>query len=144
MTVLADGLIIEGLEPRPWQAHDVAGRYAEIFWLPVLGPSSLWLLRHAAMHTGGGHHPWRIHTDELSARLGITVTTLTHTIERLARFDQGDIDANGCTVRLATRLAWLGPRSLNRLPVALRDLHASYVAHHRSDLHALNSPKESA
>jgi hypothetical protein len=139
---LADSLTVEGFEPRPWEAHDVTGRYAETFWLPIVGPSALWLLRHASLHTSGGHHPWRIHTDDLAHRLGINPTVLARTVGRLATLGMADVDGSGSVVRLATRVAWLGPRRLERLPASLRDLHASYLAHHRSDLRAY--PKESA
>ena len=34
--------------------HHVTSRYCEEFWLPTIGPSALWLLRHVSRHTETG------------------------------------------------------------------------------------------
>ena len=107
----------------------VTSRYCEVFWLPILGPSAMWMLRHCAYHTAGG--PYVVDVDTLARSLGLGGGTGVHgpvrrTLTRLIAFHC----ASGGVNRYAVRSS-LGPvprSALGRLPESLRAAHAAFVA----------------
>lgn len=102
----------------------VGSLYVEQFWLPIIGPSATWMLRHVARHTGDG--PYLVDRDTLARSLGLSGGSGRHcvvrrTLTRLVLFDcgHGGVD----TWALRRRLGPVPARRLRRLPDPLRDAH---------------------
>ena len=123
------------------QPHVPQGEYAERFWLPVVGPSGLWLLRWAqrelvacearseaddsgAGDSGGG---FDIDSNELAQRIGLGVGTarqspLRRSLKRLETFELARrLDES--VVEFRTTLPPVSTRQLERMPVNLRREH---------------------
>ncbi len=102
------------------------GEYAESFWLPVLGPTCLWLLRACAYGFDEGEGftvPW----SDMAAAIGLqagsgSCAPLRKSLERLVRFGLAErIDGQRYAVR--DRLPWV-PRQLARTwPVSRQRAH---------------------
>jgi hypothetical protein len=106
--------------------YPVDSRYVECFWLPVLGPSAVWLLRHAEFHTEMG--PYVVDEDVLARSIGIGVAggrPLRRTLERLVRFHCALGGVDQWAVR--TALPALNARMEEHLPEALRVAHREFV-----------------
>ena len=106
--------------------HPALGRYAETYWLPVLGPTSLWALRRLAGwltdRPGGFPLPLGRFADELGlghgrGQRGPHVRALA----RLVAFDMARIDGDRLAVRLA--VPTMHDRLIDRLPNHLAALH---------------------
>lgn len=113
------------------EPFEAVGRYAEIFWLPVLGPTAMWFLRAAHRRTHGGASAWDVEADELAGMLGVDRGQANRTVNRLAAFQlaahaEGDVS----WLVVATRLPWLQPGRVRRLPDGLRNLHDAYQHAH--------------
>jgi hypothetical protein len=101
--------------------------YAELVWLPVLGPSSFLLWRHLArrlQHTTAG---FTVAVDELSAALGLgvgngTQSPMTRTVRRVQRFGAARFDAPN----VLTVLTALPPAPRHQLT----RLHPIVLCHH--------------
>lgn len=103
----------------------VASAYCETFWLPIIGPTALWLLRAAARHTAEG--PWAVDVEALGRSLGVggsfgRHSLLHRTFDRLKRFECAD-GGWSTTWRLRTHLPPLARRHLARLPEPLQRQH---------------------
>jgi hypothetical protein len=80
------------LDPR---AHDPVRSYAvEWHWLPVVGPTALWVARRivllvdAHVPEDDGPEVWTSY-DQLGAAVGVTADRAHHAMRRLARFQVG-------------------------------------------------------
>ena len=116
-------------------AVDPRSSYTERFWLPILGPSTTWLLRHLARVLEESPAGAVIDVPETARALGLGERSgrngpLIRTIERAADF--GTITPLG-PQRLAVRrlLPLLSARQVARLPLGLRVEHARQVAAQR-------------
>ncbi len=107
--------------------YDPRSNYVEHFWLPVLGPSSIWLLRRAGflleMYPGGIEIPAAF----LASSLGLgdakgTNSLLLKTLQRCVDFEVAR-QTNEGTFAFRRKLAPLTVRQLSRLPKALADSH---------------------
>ncbi len=107
--------------------HDPRSAYVERFWLPVLGPSTTWLLRHFASQLD--RHPVGCTLDvhETARALGLGEHSsrrgpFLRTISRAIDFEMAVVRGSR---RLAVRRALppLARRHLIRLPEALRAEH---------------------
>ena len=115
--------------------HDPRSTYVERFWLPVLGPSTVWLLRRLA--DGLDEHPEGFELDlaETARALGVGMrggrnSPMVKTIERTCRFGAARMyGAGGLAVR--RRLAPLTRAQVERLPDPLREEHAAWLARPR-------------
>jgi hypothetical protein len=105
--------------------YSVRSLYAETFWLPVIGPSSLWMMRRLS-GLDGVEVPLTVLSRELGLGLGVRRhSPVTRTVCRLITFglaavipwEQGD--------HLAVRLALppLTRRQTTRLPEHLQARH---------------------
>ncbi|MHB8188826.1 MAG: hypothetical protein ACYDHP_00045 [Ferrimicrobium sp.] len=107
--------------------YPVQSRYVELFWLPLLGPSSLILLRRLDQLLSAGSDSVTISTQELARSLGLGASSchrslLTKTIARCSDFHVlRNPDPETLSVR--RRLHPLSDRQLTRLPAGLRELH---------------------
>lgn len=108
----------------------VRSEYVELFWLGVLGPTSLWLLRRLV--SGFDHYPdgYELNLPETAAALGLTYRTdkecpFTRGIERLVMFGMAQTYSYGLAVRMNVPV--LPARHAQRLPQHLRDAHALWA-----------------
>lgn len=116
------------------QAVEARSAYAEMFWLPVIGPSSLWLLRRIELTATV--RPWSIDRTELGALFGLSGTgkhsPLTRTLVRLHGFyllrplDHREVvRATAFLVRCGLPL--LTRKQVERLPGGLQMAHAKFL-----------------
>ena len=124
------GAIPERLFLRSWAdpvidlvGYDPRSPYVERFWLPVLGPSTIWLLRRLASlleeRPGGSV----VETARLARELGIGERTgpaapFARTVKRCVDFQMARWEEPALAVR--RRLPPLAQRHLRRLPDPLR------------------------
>lgn len=104
--------------------------YLEQCWGPVLGPSSVALLRHCMWHWQDAT-PAVVDAAELAAEIGLGRGTggsspLWHTIDRLARFAM--VEVTGAEVAVYTEVTPVGARRLERLPAWTRRRHQAHMA----------------
>jgi hypothetical protein len=126
--LLADQLAVE-----PWPdpvideiGHDPRSQYAELYWLPVLGPSTTWLLRRFASYLDDEPHGVRLQIEDLARRLGIGERTgpngpFARSIKRCVDFQMAQWQ--GSTLAVRTHLPPLARRHLRRLPESLQAEH---------------------
>lgn len=109
--------------------HRLLSEYVEWFWLPVLGPTALCLLRKLALR--GQRPPLAYDLPELARSLGVGYhqgrnSPLNRTLERLVMFHVASWD--GHTLHVRRCLPTLPARHVDRLPERLRAVHAEYLA----------------
>ena len=108
-----------GYDPRSW--------YVEQFWLPVIGPTSTWLVRHLAARLDASPAGIDIEVDATAHALGLGRKSGRHsplqrslsrcvTFELACRRDEG-------TYRVRRRIPPLPRRHLVRLPLSLQETH---------------------
>lgn len=123
---------------RPWpdhylaeHGHDVRSSYVELFWLGILGPSSMVLLRRLAAGLEHAPQGYRLPVVDTARSLGLAPPTTRNSafvralyrcvIFRIVRFVDADLE-------IRRRLPTLHPAQLERLPVSLQAAHATLVA----------------
>ncbi|HET9092461.1 MAG TPA: hypothetical protein VFN50_08625 [Acidimicrobiales bacterium] len=123
----------ERLVVEPWDdpvvdeiGHDPRSAYVETFWLPVLGPSTTWLLRRFASHLDDSPHGVEFETDDLARRLGIGERSgpnapFARTVKRCVDFQMAEWRGPALAVR--RHLPPLARRHLRRLPASLQAEH---------------------
>ncbi|MHB8243850.1 MAG: hypothetical protein ACYDGN_00660 [Acidimicrobiales bacterium] len=121
------------LHVEPWTdpvvdeiGHDPRSAYAETFWLPVLGPSTTWLLRRFASHLDDAPAGVDFDVEDLARRLGIGERSgpnapFTRTLKRCVDFQMAEWRGGALAVR--RRLPPLARRHLRRLPETLQSEH---------------------
>lgn len=135
-----DSEVPPSIEVRAWwdpdlaiKGHELRGAYVERYWLGVLGPSVVFLLRRMAR--GLDEHPagFRIDLADTARAIGLgggvnRQSPIVRTIDRACMF--------GAMRRLApdqlevrTHLPRLTKRQLERLPQAVRRSHDAWLAH---------------
>jgi hypothetical protein len=109
------------------RGHDPRDAYVERFWLPILGPSTTWLLRRFARGFDEMPGGFRIDLADTSRALGLGEGTGRHSmisrsVDRACQF--GMAQRHGVD-RLAVRthIPPLSQRQLKRLPLALQHAH---------------------
>ncbi len=105
-------------------------RYAETYWLPVLGPSALWALRRLsallAMRPAGITVPMGMFSSELGlGGNGGRHAPAVRALGRLVLFGMAEVRGDELAVR--RKVPPLARRQLRRLPAHLADAHQ---AHH--------------
>jgi hypothetical protein len=117
-------------EQTTW-GHDPRDAYVERFWLGILGPSTVWLLRRFA--DGFDHWPTGYEIDllETAAALGLAPSTARHsplgrTLHRCCTFDLAAPHRWGLCVR--RRIPTLAAHHLQRLPSSLQTAHRDWMA----------------
>jgi hypothetical protein len=128
---------LDPLHIEPWAdpvideiGHDPRSAYVELFWLPVLGPSTTWLLRRFASHLDDAPGGVELSTDDLARRLGIGErhgpnAPFARTVKRCLDFQMAEW--RGPTLAVRTHLPPLARRHLRRLPESLQAEHESFV-----------------
>ena len=106
--------------------HDPRSSYAEMYWLPVLGPSTTWLLRRFAAHLDDMPAGVELDTEELARGLGLGERSgpnapFARTIKRCVDFEMAEWRESSLAVR--RHLPPLARRHLRRLPESLQNRH---------------------
>lgn len=101
--------------------HDPRSVYCETFWLPVLGPTSLWLLRRTATLLERWPDGITVDVGDLAGQLGVQPSQLRATLNRLTYFRIAERGVN--VWRIRTRLGPVPTRLQRRLPASLLALH---------------------
>lgn len=107
--------------------HDPRSQYAETFWLPILGPSTLWLLRHVAMRFDVEPEGFTLDLDEASSALGIRSkggrnNAFQRSIGRSIGFSMGRV-VDDATLEVRRVMPWLHGGQVRRLSTRRQRLH---------------------
>lgn len=107
--------------------HDPRSQYAETFWLPILGPSTLWLLRHIATRFDVEPEGFTLELDEASSALGIRSNggrnnAFQRSIGRMIGFNMGRV-VDAVTIEVRRVMPWLHGGQVRRLSPARQRLH---------------------
>jgi hypothetical protein len=109
--------------------YDPRAAYVEQFWLGILGPSSIWLLRRIAVGFDTWPDGFEIDLAETAAALGLGTSgrnsPFSRTLHRLIQFGMAQPASFGLAVR--RRLPPLTTRQVGRLPHRLQDAHRAWV-----------------
>ncbi|MGZ0219580.1 MAG: hypothetical protein ACKVIY_11265 [Acidimicrobiales bacterium] len=146
---LADVLTVE-----PWHdpvidthGHDPRSPYVERFWIAVLGPSAVWLLRRVARELDEHPDGLELFLPDLAGQLGLgwnrgRNSPMYRTIERCCSFKTAR-HLGPDAVAFRRHLAPLTQGQVSRLPISLAHDHAQWASTHRArpaagqdDLHA--------
>lgn len=121
---------------------DPRSHYAETFWLPILGPSTLWLLRHIAFRFDVEPNGFVLDLEDTSTSLGIRSNggrngAFHRSLNRMVGFNMGStIDDHTIAVRRVMPPLRSGQvrRLPDRLQAAHRDALESRSARRGEDL----------
>lgn len=107
--------------------HDPRSAYVERFWLPVLGPSAVWLLRHLAAELEARPEGTTIDVADTARALGVGArggrnSPFARSIERITTFGFARL-VGPEELQVRTALPPLTQRQLQRLPVTLQRDH---------------------
>jgi hypothetical protein len=112
--------------------YDPRSAYVERFWLGVLGPSAVWLLRRLAR--GLEDHPdgFRINLADTARALGLGEGTsrnsmVVRTVDRTCQFGVAQLHGRN-RIAVRSHVAPLNARQLKRLPVAVQRAHDQWMA----------------
>jgi hypothetical protein len=109
--------------------HDPRSLYAETFWLPILGPTALLLLRHLATRFDETPAGVELRVAETSQALGVgnregSSSPIVRTLARLEQFEMACADPRSPTIAVRRNLPPVTRRQLGRLPMPLQRQHA--------------------
>lgn len=126
---------------RPWfdpalqaRGFEPRSEYVERYWLGVVGPSVVLLLRRLAR--GLEEHPrgFTVEVDETARAIGLGAgngrnAPLQRTLERACLFSTMRHSSDG-GYEVRTHLPRLSARQLSRLPASVRTTHGPWLARH--------------
>ncbi|MHB8329077.1 MAG: hypothetical protein ACYDD6_05565 [Acidimicrobiales bacterium] len=127
----------EAIDVVPWPdpvidalGHDPRSWYVEQFWLPVLGPTSTWLVRRIAARFDDGPDGFPLALDEAARSLGLGGRSGRHSpfaraIGRCVTFELARWQ-DPSTLAMRRSLPPLPRRHILRLPPGLQGLHESW------------------
>ena len=136
MPVAIPDLSTDVLSVCPWPddvidalGHDPRSFYVERFWLGVLGPSTIWLLRRIARGLEASPAGFDLPLGETAQAIGIggrgRTSSFARTLGRICQFDLARVELPN-TVAVRRKLPPLARRHLARLPAALQDEHTRW------------------
>ncbi len=110
---------------------DPRSSYVEHFWLPILGPSSIFLLRRLAYLFDVNSGTQEVSLKDISFEIGLGSpkgfgNSITKTLNRLIQFDMAKLLPSG-TLSIRRSIPPLNVRQLARIPLALQDLHHALI-----------------
>lgn len=111
--------------------HDPRSAYVEQFWLGILGPSTVWWLRHCAYHLDSEPEGTVIDLHDAASQLGVghrggRNSPLSRAIDRSVRF--GAARPNGdLQLAVRRRLPPLNQGQVRRLPVRVQRSHQRFM-----------------
>jgi hypothetical protein len=109
--------------------HDPRSWYVEHFWLPIVGPTGVWLMRRLASDLEVRPQGFDLRLEETARALGVGTRRGRHSplgraIVRCAQFELAASWGNVLAVR--SRMPPLPIRHLMRLPPSLRQMHEAW------------------
>ncbi len=112
--------------------HDPRSAYVERFWLGVIGPSALWLLRMFAYGFDAAPEGYPLDAHNVARALGLGDRVGRHSpvqraVDRLCHFDLAAV-RGGVTLLVRRDIPWLDERKVFRLPDLLRVEHEQWDA----------------
>lgn len=113
--------------------YDPRSRYVELFWLPLLGPASVLLLRRTAYLFEARPQGCDLDLGTFAATLGLRGavgrnSTLVRTFHRLASFGFADATwLDDGAVYIASSLHALTPKGVDHLPAVLQSTLTAQV-----------------
>jgi hypothetical protein len=115
--------------------HDPRSAYAERFWLPVLGPTTAWLLRSIAWGFDSAPDGYLLDVGATAEGIGIAGTVsrngpIVRSLTRACQFDAMSLEVlpDGTPIfHVRRHLPWLSRRLVETLPAPMRDEHRSWV-----------------
>lgn len=107
----------------------VFSRYVELYWLPVLGPSALWILRRMVMGFESFPEGYELDCATTATDLGLRFSSspnnsFTRSLQRCLYFGTLQTHQGGLAVRC--NLPAISARQLQRLSPALRNAHEAW------------------
>lgn len=117
--------------------HRIDDEYTELFWLPILGPTSTWLLRRLARGLLELPNGYSCNLSDLARSLGVSYSTnsgaFPRALSRCVMFGmcQQIAVVPRVTLTVRTHVPSLSRRHRERLPDELRDDHDIWLAGHR-------------
>ena len=110
---------------------DPRSSYVEHFWLPILGPSCIFLLRRLAYTFDLDTATQEVSLRDISFEIGLGSpkgfgNSITKTLNRCIQFDMAKLQPNG-TLSVRRSLPPLNQRQLARLPTDLQNLHETLI-----------------
>lgn len=110
--------------------HDPRSEYVELFWLGVLGPSTVWLLRRIAGLLQDNPNGVTIDLEDTAGALGVGGRAARHaplqrSLDRCVSFGMAQRSATALAVR--RRLPPLAHRHLVRLPLSVQQRHHQWI-----------------
>ncbi len=110
--------------------HDLRSTYVERFWLPILGPTTTFFLRHVAVELEAHPDGFDLHLLDTAGALGLGGRTgrnapFLRAIDRTRSFKLSQPAGPGA-LAVRRRIPPLTRVQIERLPVPLRDEHASW------------------
>ncbi|MCB1256312.1 MAG: hypothetical protein KDB26_04360 [Microthrixaceae bacterium] len=140
---------------RPWwdpelavAGHALASPYVETFWLGVLGPSVICLLRRLARGFEGHPQGFRLSLPDTAKAIGLGAGTgrqapINRTIDRACTFHIARrVASDEIDVRLY--LPSLTARQVSRLPLSIQNSHERWVAMHSGHSRTVDGTSQSA
>jgi hypothetical protein len=111
--------------------HDPRTLYVERFWLPVLGPSALLLMRRLARDLEAEPEGFELQADLWAGELGLGIRVgqrgpFWRSLDRLARFTMAA--PHGTELLVRRRMPPLTHRQVARLPARLQPAHQRWQA----------------
>lgn len=112
--------------------HDPVSQYAELFWLPILGPSSLWLLRRVSLMLQDSPSGFSVKMCDLAQEIGLgnwrgPRSPFQRAMDRCCDF-QLAVRREESFVYVRRRMPTLGRRLAHRLPQRLREMHERWIS----------------
>lgn len=109
--------------------HDPRSLYVETFWLPILGPTALLLLRHLAARFDETPAGVELRVTETSQALGVgnregSSSPILRTLARLEQFEMACSDPLSPTIAVRRNLPPVTRRQLGRLAMPIQRQHA--------------------
>ena len=107
--------------------YDPRSLYVEMFWLPILGPSCIWLLRRLAMWLEKNPDGFKMSSSDFAQEIGLGKNNkksqpLKRTLSRCAHFGIIHIIDNN-SIYLRQRMPAVSPRLLHRFSDKLKQAH---------------------
>lgn len=111
--------------------HDPRSVYAEMFWLPTLGPTALLLLRHLAGRFDRSPGGLDLRVVDASRALGVghrdgASSPINRTLARLEQFDLACSDDGARAMAVRRLLPAVPARLLRRLPASTQEAHTRW------------------
>ena len=115
--------------------HDPRSAYVERFWLPIMGPSTVWFLRRMSDELDRTPGGFTLDLAEMALGLGVGLrggrnAPMLRTIDRSCRFGAARPHGPGA-IAVRRRLAPLTRSQVERLPARMQAEHGVWLSEHR-------------